>query len=212
MHMLCKLLGINIIEFLSLKFCSLHNDRVSVVALVNNLTEIMENHRYWVLHHHLQWESVYHWCFSSTGLGLAKWVLRLYMYMLTNLPESLSASRPPTGAIRDKQGFIQHYNDVRMSAMASQITSLTIVYSTVYSGAHQRKHQSFASLAFVRGIHRWSVNSPHKGLVTRKMFPFHDDIMNNAIPDVVLRRHSLLEIVAWMSNTCVIFAVYSSIH
>ena len=47
-----------------------------------------------------------------------------------------------------------HYDDVIMTAMASQITSLTIVYSTVYSDADQRKHQSSASLAFVRGIHR----------------------------------------------------------
>ena len=60
-----------------------------------------------------------------------------------------------------------HYDDVTMSAMASQITSLTIV-SIVYSGADQRKHQSSASLAFVRGIHRWPVNSPHKWPVTRK--------------------------------------------
>ena len=64
-----------------------------------------------------------------------------------------------------------------MGAMASQITSLTIVYSTVHSGADQRKHQSSASLAFVRGIHRSPVNSPHKGPVTRKMFPFDDVIM-----------------------------------
>ena len=64
-----------------------------------------------------------------------------------------------------------------MSAMASQITSLTIVYSTVYSGANQRKHQSSVSLAFVRGTHRWPVNSPHKGPVMRKMFPFDDVIM-----------------------------------
>ena len=71
-----------------------------------------------------------------------------------------------------------HYNDVILSAMASEITSLTIVYSTVYSGADQRKHQSCASLAFVRGIHRWPVNSPHKGSVTRKMFPFEDVIMS----------------------------------
>ena len=63
-----------------------------------------------------------------------------------------------------------------MGTMASQITSLIIVYSTVYSGADQRKHQSSASLAFVRGIHRWPVNSPHKWPVTRKMFPF-DDVM-----------------------------------
>ena len=64
-----------------------------------------------------------------------------------------------------------------MSMMASQITTLAIVYSTVYSVAGQRKHQSSASLAFVMGIHRWPVNFPHKGRVTRKMFPFHDVIM-----------------------------------
>ena len=63
-----------------------------------------------------------------------------------------------------------------MGAMASQIISLTSVYSTIYSDANQRKHQSSALLAFVRGIHRWPVNSPHKWPVTRKMFPF-DDVM-----------------------------------
>ena len=64
-----------------------------------------------------------------------------------------------------------------MSAIVSQITSLTIVYSTVYSGADQRKHQSSASLSFGIGIHRWPVNSPHEGPVTRKMFPFDDVFM-----------------------------------
>ena len=62
-----------------------------------------------------------------------------------------------------------HYNDVIMGAIASQITSLTIVYSTVYSGTDQRKHQRSASLAFVRGIHWRPVNSPRKWPVTRKM-------------------------------------------
>ena len=57
--------------------------------------------------------------------------------------------------IRWTAGSLTHYGDVIMVAIASQITSLTIVYSTVYSDADQRKHQSFASLAFVRGIHRW---------------------------------------------------------
>ena len=65
-----------------------------------------------------------------------------------------------------------------MEAIASQITSLTIVYSAVYSDADHRKHQSSASLAFVRGIRRGPVNSPHKWPVTRKMFPFDDVIMN----------------------------------
>ena len=64
-----------------------------------------------------------------------------------------------------------------MSVMAFQITVVSIVYSTVSSGADQRKHQSSAFLAFVWGIHRWSVNSSHKRPVTRKMFPFDDVIM-----------------------------------
>ena len=65
-----------------------------------------------------------------------------------------------------------------MGTMVSQITGLTIVYSTVYSITDQRKQESSASLAFVRGIHRWPVNSPHKWPVTRKMFPFDDAIMH----------------------------------
>ena len=73
-----------------------------------------------------------------------------------------------------------HYSDVIIGAMASQINSLAIVCWTVYSGADQRKHQSSASLAFVRGIHRWPVNSSHKWPVTRKMFPFDDVIMSNS--------------------------------
>ena len=75
--------------------------------------------------------------------------------------------------------------------MASQIASLTIVYSTVYSGADQRKHQSSASLAFVRGIHRGPVNSPHKWPVTRKMFPFDDVIMRRFFSSNIFRRIQL---------------------
>ena len=75
-----------------------------------------------------------------------------------------------------------HYDDAMMSAMASQITSLTIVYSTVNSDADQRKHQSSSSLAFVRGIQRWPVNSPQKWTLSRKRFPFDDVII------IILRR------------------------
>ena len=70
-----------------------------------------------------------------------------------------------------------HYDDVIMSKIASQITSLTIVYSTVLSGADQGKHQSSASLSFVWEIHWWPVNFPHKWPVTRKIFLFDDVIM-----------------------------------
>ena len=59
-----------------------------------------------------------------------------------------------------------HHSDAITSAMASQITGVSIVYSVV----HQRKHQSFASLAFVRGIHRWPMESPHKGQWRQKRF------------------------------------------
>ena len=72
----------------------------------------------------------------------------------------------------DRQVLKYHYNDVIMGAIPSQITSLTIVYSIVYSDANQRKHQSSASMAFVRWIHKWPV--------TRKMFPFDDVIMSFA--------------------------------
>ena len=74
-------------------------------------------------------------------------------------------------------GWKNYYDDVIMIMMASQITSLTIVYWTIYSGADQRKPQSSASLAFVRGIHRQPLNSPHKWPVMWKMFPFDDVIM-----------------------------------
>ena len=71
-------------------------------------------------------------------------------------------------------GTARHYNDVIMGAMVSQLTSRTFVYSAVYSGADQRKHQSSAALAFVRGI---AGEFPAQRPVTRKMFPFDDVIM-----------------------------------
>ena len=73
-----------------------------------------------------------------------------------------------------------HYSEVIMIIMASQITSLTIVCSTICSGTDQRKHGRSTSVAFLREIHRSLVNSPCKGSVMRKMFPFDDIIMNCA--------------------------------
>ena len=68
-----------------------------------------------------------------------------------------------------------------MIAMASEITSVLIVLLAVCSDGDQRKHQSSASLAFVRGIHRWPVDSAHKGPVTQKN-PFDDVVME--IPEI----------------------------
>ena len=77
-----------------------------------------------------------------------------------------------------------HYSDVIMCAMASQITSFAMVCSTIYSGADQRKHQSCASLAFVRGIHRGPVNfitatSRHDCTIPNQTFLFIS--LNSAI-------------------------------
>ena len=95
----------------------------------------------------------------------------------------------------DEARITNHYSDVRIGAMASQITSPTIVYSTVYLGADQRKYQRSASLAFVRGIHRWPGNSPHKGPVTRKMF---DLMTSSCIPYV--------SVLKWISRMVVFFS------
>ena len=70
-----------------------------------------------------------------------------------------------------------HYDDVIMTTIASQITSLTVVYSTVYSDADQSKHQKLRVTGLCVGNSPGPVNSPHKGPVTRKMFPFDDVIM-----------------------------------
>ena len=86
-----------------------------------------------------------------------------------------------------------------MSAMASQINGITIVCSTIYSGAYQRKQQSPASLDFVRGIHRWSVDYLHKGPVTWKMFPF-DDVIIHQEPLILTWINF---IVAWVNKTSI---------
>ena len=79
------------------------------------------------------------------------WVIKAHM--------SVSAGYEAIVALRE---YTWHDNDVIMSAMASLITGVLIVYSTVFFKAQMNeKHQSSASLAFVRGIHRWPVNTPH---------------------------------------------------
>ena len=95
-------------------------------------------------------------------------------WYVNNIPNDFS------NILISRESELEHYCDVIMGTIASQITSLVIVYSTVYSGPDQRKHQTSASLAFVRGIYRWPVNSPHKWPVTRKMFPF-DDVITSTL-------------------------------
>ena len=116
--------------------------------------------------------------------------------------------------------IISHYNDVIMSLMTSQTTVDSIVFSTVCSGAKQRKYQSSASLAFVRVIHRRPVDSPHKGPVAQKMSPFDDVIMyykwGSTVPICVkwapedsILPDKLCPVLVWMPPT--VYS-YASVH
>ena len=88
--------------------------------------------------------------------------------------------------LKTNQNPVAHYSDVIMGTMASQITSITIVCSTVYSSADQRKYQSSASLAFVRGTNRGPVISSLKWPITRQMFTFYDVIMTKRFTNRIL--------------------------
>ena len=127
--------------------------------------------------------SIFLWC-DETKATTCKRILSCKILQKSSNLSTLLATFHHAGSFKTEvfcnKPVHHHYSDVIMGTIASQITSLTSVYSIVYSVADQRKHQSSASLAFVRGIHRCPVNSPHKGPVTRKMFPFDDVIMIHA--------------------------------
>ena len=123
---------------------------------------------------------------------LNKWNVLYLIWHATLMPFPTKKERPHvvtschgyaicvTGPQRRVQKGNAHYNGVIISAMASQITGVSIVYSTVCSGTDQRKNHCSASLAFVRGIHRSPVNSKHKGPVTRKCFQLMTSSYENA--------------------------------
>ena len=91
-------------------------------------------------------------------------------------------------------GHPDHYSEVIMCMMVSQITCVLIACSIVCSGADQRKHQSSMSLAFVRAIHWWPVNVPHKGPVTWKIFPFDDNI-------IMISQSNKQYFIPWLSSS-----------
>ena len=123
---------------------------------------------------------------------ISKWSVHRYCYTGPSLQWT------------DRVNKLKHYGDAILGAIASQITNVTVVYSTVYSDADQRKHQSSASLAFVRRNHRGPVNSPHKWPATRKMFPPDDVTM--AKKQLVTSYHCLwifpLPQLNWCDSLC----------
>ena len=97
------------------------------------------------------------------------WRHRLYRYQPTVYSQVEPSWSAGSWGIHDDV-MTWHYIDVIMTTIASQITSLTVVYSTVYSDADQRKHQRPASLAFVWGIHRDRWIPRTKGQLRGKCF------------------------------------------
>ena len=122
---------------------------------VNNIPALVQ-----ISHYLNQWWLIYWLIYTSLGIHESNpnIVKSLCLYLISHL----------------------HYSDVILNVMVSQTTSVSIVYWTVCSGADQRKHQSSASRAFVRVIHRWPVKSPHKVSVTRKVYPCDDVIMTQS--------------------------------
>ena len=99
------------------------------------------------------------------------WLIKIIIGCeLQRLVEWNDSSAFSNGSVKPISHTLVHYNDVIMITIGSQITSLTVVYSTVYSDADQRKHQSSASLAFVWGIHRDRWIPRTKGQLRRKCF------------------------------------------
>ena len=110
-------------------------------------------------------------CFIEIPNSNKKWIF-VHRCTSPSMYHNITKAPNSQAIISSDLNVIHHYDDVIMGTIASQITSLPSVYSTVYSGADQSKHQSSASLAFVWGIQRGPVNSPHKWPVTRKWFHF----------------------------------------
>ena len=119
--------------------------------------------------------SQYHGCWwpgDARSQGISSYIIDLNLLKYSSI---CIVCVDVCGVLHHNQ--VWHCCDVIMGTMASQITSLTIVYSAVYSGADQREHQSSASLAFVWEINRGPVNSQHKWPIKWEMFPFDDVIM-----------------------------------
>ena len=141
-----------------------------------HFTADMYFYRYMIIPLHISWRVIY-WI----ELYIMTWWHGYTVRVTGGFPYMASSMQTSSWAYvwliyQGWQFQSSHYSDTIMNAMESQITGVSIVYSTVCSGGDQRKHQSSASLVFVRGIHRLPVNSPHKGPVTRKMLR-HNDVM-----------------------------------
>ena len=155
--------------------CSIHNFRM--IHVLDILTSKWYFLQFDSDRSHSLWWSKSLPCISGFQIGVAQIIVGP---LVTDSHQSKQFSKH---AIYEALHSNWHYSDIIINVMASQITGVSIVYSTVWSGAYQRKHLSSVSLAFVRRIHQWPVK---KGPVTREMFSFDDAIL------ICLTHHQLL--------------------
>ena len=100
-----------------------------------------------------------------------------------------------------------HYSDIIMSAMASQIQFQHCSLNHLFRHRSNKTSQSSVSLAFVREIHRWPMNSPHKLPVTRKMFKFDDVIMNHVwLAQLIAGAVTYFQHIKWETNEMTVTA------
>ena len=128
----------------------------------------------WISNHYNAWDEI---TYPFSNVNGATTLYRAFAYLIHAGP------RPHFG-FHHYDMFWTHYNDVIMGATASQIIGLTIVFSTVYLETDRRKHQSSASLAFVRGIHRGPVNSSHTWMASNAenvsiWWRHHEKVLND---------------------------------
>ena len=172
-------------DFVQIKYANLNKASMSIEQSFYVFGFLLKHSRItWLYmttkHSVMKWKG---WVCNTHALSLSSfirdiYILKIYMMILTS-PNlcSLKKIHRFTGKGIPIINLRRSSKSLQWRHNASQITSLTIVYSTVYSDADQRKHESSASLPFVWGVHRGPVNSQHKWPVTRKMFPFDDVIM-----------------------------------
>ena len=129
-------------------------------------------------------QTVWHLISTGTPVSVTHTVQGIWRTFLRRLIMSMVWTSTGTPRVLMALGPLRldvstHHSDVIMNSMASHITGVSIICSTVCSAA-QRIHRSIGSLAFVRGIHRWPVDSSRKGPVTQKIFPIDDVTMNTS--------------------------------
>ena len=133
---------------------------------------------------------------SSRFTSMALWPVRLYIHGMIGVNLARIYNKTMKNRTSTYHGDLPycseylHHSSVIMSMVVAQITGVSIVCSNVYS-ATSKKISKLGIIGLCEGIHRWPVDSAHKGVITRKMFPFDDVIL---VPSNINYRTNYIEV------------------